>query len=119
LNKQNYTIGSQLKGLSKIATLNPLHYAFLIFWHRIGGDDAVDYRLFNVFIFILTLPFLFPLARTLFKSTLAGWIAVSLYSVSPFFHFYAQEARYNTLWAFFLIQSQQFLLYIHQSCQDF
>ncbi len=110
LNKQNYTIGSQLKGLSKIATLNPLHYAFLIFWHRIVGDAPVDYRLFNVFVFILTLPFLFLLAKTLFKSNLAGWIAISLYSVSPFFHFYAQEARYNTLWAFFLILSNYFLL---------
>jgi uncharacterized membrane protein len=110
LNKQNYTIGSQLKGLSKIATLNPLQYAFLIFWHRIAGDDPVDYRLFNVFVFILTLPFLFLLARTLFKTNLAGWIAVSLYSVSPFFHFYVQEARYMTLWAFFLILSNYFLV---------
>jgi uncharacterized membrane protein len=109
-NKQNYTISSQLKGLSKIATLNPLHYAYLVFWHRIAGDDPVDYRLFNVFIFILTLPFLFLLAKTLFKTNLAGWIAVSLYSLSPFFHFYAQEARYNTLWAFFLILSNYFLL---------
>jgi uncharacterized membrane protein len=110
LNKQNYTIGSQLKGLSKIATLNPLHYAFLIFWHRIAGDDIVDYRLFNVLIFVLTLPFLFLLAKTLFKTNLAGWIAVSLYSVSPFFQLYAQEARYNTLWAFFIILSNYLLL---------
>jgi len=110
LNKQNHSIGSQLKGLFKIATLNPLHYACLIFWHRIAGDDTIDYRLFNVLVFILTLPFLFLLARTLFKTNLAGWIAVSLYSVSPFFHFYAQEARYNTLWAFFLILSNYFLL---------
>lgn len=110
LNKQNYTIGSQLKGVFKISTLNPLHYAFLIFWHRIAGDDPVDYRLFNILIFILTLPLLFLLARTLFKTNLAGWIAVSLYSVSPFFQLYAQEARYNTLWAFFLILSNYLLL---------
>ena len=110
LNKQNYTVASQLKGLSRMTNLNPLHYALLVFWHRIAGDDTIHYRLFNVFLFILIIPVLFMLAKTLFQSDLAGWIAVSLLAVSPLFHFYAHEARYNMLLAFLLILSHYFFI---------
>jgi uncharacterized membrane protein len=70
----------------------------------------MDYRLFSVFIFILSLPFIFLLAKTLFNSSLAGWIAISLYAVSPFIHFEAQEARYYILWVFFFILSNYLFL---------
>ena len=110
LNKQDYSIGEQLKGISKLTNLNPLHYALLVFWHRLAGDKDLHYRLFNVFFFLLTLPFLFFLAKILFKSDLAGWIAVCLFSVSPFFHFYAHEARYNMLCTFLLVASHYFFL---------
>jgi len=103
LNTQDYTIKSQLTGLFSMPQLAPLHHALLIFWHRIVGDDYVHYRLFNVFIFILTLPFIFLLCKTLFQSNLAGWIAVSLFSISPYYNIFTQEARYYILWTFFLI----------------
>jgi uncharacterized membrane protein len=110
LNKQNYTIGAQLKGLFSSTQLTPLHYSFLIFWYRVVGDDYSDYRLFGVFIFILTLPFFFLLARILFKSNLAGWVAVSLYAISPYINLFTQEARYYILWSFFLIVLHYLLL---------
>jgi uncharacterized membrane protein len=72
-------------------------------WYRVAGDEPADFRLFGVFVFMLTLPFLFLLSKTLFDSNLAGWIAVSLYAVSPFVHLFAQEARYYILWSFVLI----------------
>lgn len=103
LKKQDQTIGSQLKGLYSSTNLNPLHYSFLMLWYRIAGDKDISYRLFNVFIFILTLPVLFLLPKTLFKSNLVGWIAVSLYAVSPYFHFYVHEARYNILLVFLIV----------------
>jgi len=103
LNNGKHAIRSQLKGLSQMPQLTPLHYAFLVFWHRIIGAEHMDYRLFTILIFILTLPFLFLLARLLFKSQLSGLIATSLYAVSPFIHIYAQEARYYILWAFFMV----------------
>jgi len=90
--------------------LTPAHYAFLIFWERLLGDDPLDYRLFSVFVFLITLPFLFLLMRELFASDLAGWIAVSLYAVSPFIHIYAQEARYYILWSFIFILSSWLFL---------
>ncbi len=103
LNSQDYTVGTQIKGLAAMPQLAPLHPALLIFWHRIAGDDIVDYRLLNFFLFLLTLPFLFLLCKFLFKTDLAGWIAISLFSISPFFTIYTQENRYIILWTFCVI----------------
>jgi len=114
LKKQQYTITSELKGLFSSTQLNPLHYPFLMVWYRMVGDDPVDYRLFGIFIFILTLPFLFLLSRSLFNSKFAGWMAVSLYSVSPFIHLFAQEARYYILWSFILIVLHYLFLQVIQ-----
>jgi len=95
----NYTKGH--KGTDTHVT--PAHYVFLTLWYRLVGDNDMDYRLFSVFIFVLALPFVFLLARSLFNTYLAGWIAVSLFAVSPFIHTEAQEARYYMLWVFFFI----------------
>lgn len=110
LNKQDLSIQSQLKGICNMTNLNPLHYSVLVFWHRIVGDKDIHYRYFNVFIFLITLPFLFYLARVLFKSNLAGWIAISIFSVSPFFQYYTVEARYNALCTLFIIINQYLFL---------
>lgn len=88
---QEYTLGEELTAQYKKMNLNPLHYVMLSFWYRLAGDDIVHYRLFSVLIFILTLPFLFFLARKLFRSNLVAWVATSLYSVSPFIHVFAQR----------------------------
>lgn len=103
LNSQPYTIQSQIAGILSDTHLTPAHYVFLTFWHRVVGDDDMDYRLFSVFIFVVSLPFMFLLSKSLYKSALAGWIAVSLYAVSPFINLFAQESRYYILWAFFFI----------------
>jgi uncharacterized membrane protein len=105
------TIGEELRAQFGTMNLNPLHYVFLSFWYRLAGDDIVHYRLFSVLIFILTLPFLFFLARKLFRSDLVAWITTSLYSVSPFIHVFAQEARYYIFWAFTLVVLHFFLIY--------
>jgi 4-amino-4-deoxy-L-arabinose transferase-like glycosyltransferase len=79
-------------------------------WYRIVGDAPVHYRYFSVFMCILTLPFLFLLAKELFKSNLAGWIAISLFSVSPLIQYYAHEARYHMLLTFLLIALHYFFI---------
>jgi uncharacterized membrane protein len=106
----DYPLGEQLKAQLQNMNLNPLHYTLLSFWYRIVGDDIVHYRLFSVFIFLLTLPFLFVLAKNMFDSKQAGWIAISLYSISPYIHVFAQEARYYILWAFLLVVIHCFLI---------
>jgi len=108
---QESTIGEELSAQFRTMNLNPLHYAFLSFWYRLTGDDILHYRMFSVLIFILTLPFLFFLARKLFRSDQVAWIATSLYSVSPFLHVFAQEARYYILWAFILVVLHFFVVY--------
>lgn len=106
-----YTIREELSAQFNTMNLNPLHYVLLSFWYRLTGDDILQYRLFSVLIFILTLPFLFFLARKLFHSNQVAWIATSLYSISPFLHVFAQEARYYILWAFILVVLHFFLVY--------
>ena len=100
LKKGERSIGEEYRLISESTNLNPSHYYLLSLWYRVAGDDPVDYRRFSVIIFLLSIPVLFWLAKSLFKSELAGWIAVCLFSASPFFHFFAQEARYHILWTF-------------------
>jgi len=115
LKTQQLTLGSQLKGLYNSTNLNPLHYTFLMVWYRVAGDNDMSYRYFNVLIFILTLPVLFLLAKTLFSSNLAGWMTVTFYSVSPYFHYSVNEARYNILLVFLIsLFHYLFLLAINQ-----
>lgn len=105
----DYPLIPQLKKQLQNMNLNPLHYVLLSFWYRLVGDEFIHYRLFSVLVFLLTLPFLFLLAKEMFGSKRAGWIAVSLYSVSPFIHYFAQEARYYILWAFLLVAIHYFI----------
>jgi uncharacterized membrane protein len=110
LNNGEYSAMEQFKGLSQMVQLTPLHYFFLVPWHRIVGGHPVHYRLFSLFIFLLSLPLLYLLAFRVSKSKQTALLAVSLMSVAPFFHFYAQEARYFSLWAFSLILANLLLL---------
>jgi uncharacterized membrane protein len=70
------------------------------------GDNDIDYRFFNVFIFLLSLPLLFYLSRLLFQSDLAGWIAISIFSIFSFFQYYTFEARYSILCVFLVFMNQ-------------
>jgi uncharacterized membrane protein len=116
LSTKPYSLKSQVSGIFSDTHLTPAHYVFLTGWYRLMGDNNTDYRLFSVFVFILSLPLFFLLTKTLFYSNLAGWIAVSLYAVSPFIHFQAQEARYNILWVcFFILSNYLFLQAIKQN----
>lgn len=105
-----YTFSHEIKAQVKNMNLNPLHYMLLSIWYRIFGESLVWYRLFSVFIFLLTLPFIYGIAKELFRSHIAGLIAVALFSLSPFIHYFAQELRYYMLWAFLLTVIHYFLL---------
>ena len=103
LKKANRSIAEEYRLISQATSLNPLHYYLLSLWYRVAGDDPVDLRRFSLIMFLLSLPVLFWLARFLFKSELAGWIAICLFSSSPYFHFFALEARYQILWTFIIL----------------
>lgn len=110
LNDLNLTLAQQLKGQAQTMNLNPLHYFLLAFWHRLVGDSTFALRFFSVFFFLLTVPFVFLLAKKLFNNNLSGWIAVSLFSVFNYFHYYSHETRYITLTVFLIVASSYFLL---------
>ena len=110
LNEHDLTIGGQLKNQFNTMNLNPLHYALLVFWHRIAGDEPVHYRYFGLFMFLLTLPFVYLLAKKLIDFELSGWIAVSLFSVFTYFNYFTHEARYFMLCIFLIISCSYFLL---------
>jgi len=107
---KSYSLKNEVTGILSDTHLTPAHYVFLTLWYRLMGDNDIDYRLFSVFIYILSLSFIFLLANTLFNTYLGGWIALSLYAVSPIIHLEAQEARYYILWVFFFILSNYLFL---------
>ncbi|MCA1758510.1 MAG: glycosyltransferase family 39 protein, partial [Bacteroidales bacterium] len=55
-------------------------------------------------------PFVYLLAKKLIGVELSGWIAVSLFSVTAYIHFYSHDARYITLCIFLIISCSYFLL---------
>jgi uncharacterized membrane protein len=110
LNNYSLSIKDQLTGQAKTMNLNPLHYMILTFWHRIAGDSTFALRLFSVIIYILTLPFVFLVARQLFGSRLSAWVAVSLFAVMPYFHYFSHEARYISLCVFLFFANSYFFM---------
>ena len=110
LNDLHQTLAQQLKGQAQTVNLNPLHYFLLAFWYRLAGDSVIALRGFSIFFFLLSLPFIFLLAKKLFNNNLSSWIAVSLFSVSLYAQYYSHEARYITLTIFFIVASSYFLL---------
>lgn len=103
--RKPYSTKDEIKGILSDTHLTPAHYILLAVWYRIVGDDNMDYRLLSIFLSILSLPFIFFLAKSLFKSGLGGWITTSLYAVSPFINCQSQEARYYIVWVFFFVLS--------------
>ena len=118
-NRGEYNLTDEVTGILADTHLTPAHYIFLSFWDRLAGDTDMDYRRFSVLVFILTLPFFFFLAKTLFNSNIAGWIACSFFAVSPFIHFEAQEARYYALWVLFFVSSNYFFVRAIRSQQPY
>lgn len=99
LNSRDLDLKNQITGLTKMPQLSPGHYYYLIFWVRLFGDNPMSFRYFTILCYFLSLVFLFLLVRLLFNSGQMGWIAVSLFALSPFVQIYTQEARYYILWA--------------------
>ncbi|PKQ43704.1 glycosyltransferase family 39 protein [Confluentibacter flavum] len=115
LNDRNLSFSDQFIGLLKMPQLTPGHYYYFIFLTRMLGDNYMVYRGFSVFLFLISILFLFLLTKKIFKSNTTAWIATSIYSVSPFFQIYAQEARYYILWsAALFIMHYVFLLAIEK-----
>lgn len=113
--RSDTNLTGQLGKMAVKPQFTPLHYPYLAVWYRIVGDAPMAYRWFSFFCFIFILLSLFFLAKTLFESKTAAWIAVSLMAVSPFFHDIAIAARYYALFTLSCIVVHLSLLYALQN----
>jgi len=88
----------------------PLHVLLARFWVKLFGNSVAVTRSFSAFISLLTFPCIYWLCKELFRSSLTGWIAIALVTVSPAHVIYAQEARAYSLWIVAILISSAALL---------
>ncbi|GAC1391944.1 MAG: hypothetical protein NVSMB46_06280 [Candidatus Saccharimonadales bacterium] len=92
----------------------PLYHLLLHFWQLYVGADIVSARLLSLLFFILTIPIIYLLARTILS---VNWslLVVVLFSMSPFLLWYANEARMYTLLVLITSISQYYYLKLIRS----
>lgn len=88
----------------------PLYFILVKFWVHIFGNSVLITRSLSIVLSLLALPCLYQLCLELFQFPVVGKIAVALWSVSPFYVAYAQEARPYSLWVVTILLSSLTLL---------
>jgi uncharacterized membrane protein len=88
----------------------PLYYLLVRLWSSWVGSSVAAIRSLSAIIGLLCLPSLYWLCLELFKSPKVGWLAVAVFSVSPFHVLYAQEARPYSLLTLSILVSSAMLL---------
>ncbi|MFZ1250446.1 MAG: glycosyltransferase family 39 protein [Candidatus Microsaccharimonas sp.] len=74
----------------------PLYHVIFHFWITIFGTSTAMIRLLSFILFLLTMPFIYLLGRTIL-SRKWSLVVVGLIALSPFISWYANEARMYTL----------------------
>lgn len=92
----------------------PLYHIVLHYWMIFFGTGIEAVRALSLIFFLVSLPLLYLLSRTLLSRP---WslVVVTLFALSPFMNWYANEARMYTLLAMFAILSQYFFIRILQN----
>jgi uncharacterized membrane protein len=99
-----------IQALVKSPEHSPLYFLMARFWVQLFGSSVTAIRSLSVILGLLALPCLYWLCAELFESNLVGWVAIALFSVSPFYVAYAQEARPYSLWIVAILLSSTALL---------
>lgn len=89
---------------------SPLYYLLASVWTRHFDSVVTGTRSLAALLSLLLLPAVYWLARELFDSSRAAWVAVALAAVSPVHLLYAQEAREYALWTALLAAASAALL---------
>jgi 4-amino-4-deoxy-L-arabinose transferase-like glycosyltransferase len=94
-----------------IATIDrpPLYYLLLHGWIKLAGVNPYTFRFFSAWWSTLALPLFYALARRLFDRRFS-LLALVLVAVSPFYVYYAQEARTYALTLALVLDSSWLLL---------
>lgn len=88
----------------------PLYFIITRVWVQFFGNSITVTRSLSIIFSILALPCFYWLCIELFESPLVGLIATAFLSVSPFYIYYAQEARPYSLWLVTILVSNLTLL---------
>jgi uncharacterized membrane protein len=88
----------------------PLYFLLARLWSQLFGSSVVAMRSLSVLLSVLALPCMLKLGQVLFGSVGIAQIALCLFSISPFFVAYAQEARPYSLWVLVLLGQSVLLL---------
>lgn len=93
---QEPDLGSYLEAFYSPTSVNaehvPLYFLAEFAWGELVGKSPERLRLFSILLNLLTLPFVYLLARRVF-GVMAGVAAAGLLALSPFHVFYAQSLR--------------------------
>jgi len=100
-----------VKGLAtEEPQLPPLYFILARFWAQLFGPQPATVRSLSAWISLLVFPSIYWLCWELFRSTSAGWMAVTITAVGPFHVLYAQEARPYMMFAVLILLSNAILL---------
>jgi uncharacterized membrane protein len=87
----------------------PLFYLMARFWMHLFSSPY-SARVLAVLLGIIVLPFLYWLCLELFESRLLAWIALALFSISPYQILVSHAVRQYSLWTIITVISSIFLL---------
>jgi uncharacterized membrane protein len=100
-----------IKGLAiEEGQLPPFYFVVARFWAKLFGTSVIAMRSLPALISLLEFPCAYWLCLELFESSIVGWVAMALVSVSPMHVLYAQEARPYCLWTVLTLLSSAVLL---------
>ncbi|MEG4535530.1 glycosyltransferase family 39 protein [Microcoleus sp. D2_18a_D3] len=100
-----------IKGLAiEEGQLPPFYFLVARFWAKLFGTSVTAMRSLPALISVLLLPCAYWICLELFESSMVGWVAMALVSVSPMHVLYAQEARPYCFWTVLTLLSSAVLL---------
>ena len=103
-------LSNTIDALTKNPEHPPLYYLIMRFWMQLFGSSVTATRSLSAVISLLVFPSIYWLSLELFQSSLVGWVAVAIFTISPFHVLYAQEARQYSLWTVTILLSSASLL---------
>jgi mannosyltransferase len=110
--QSSHSLGGLLRVVAEDVHV-PLYHLMLHFWILYFGSAVTTVRLMSLLFFLLTLPFVYLLARQVLRTKWALFATV-LFSLSPFMNWYGNEGRMYTLLALFATMSQYFYIKLLQ-----
>jgi uncharacterized membrane protein len=88
----------------------PIYYILARFWMQLFGNSVATIRSVSAVISLFVFPCIYWLCIELFESSLVGWVAMALSTISPVCVVFAQEAReYSFLMVTILLSSAALL----------